>query len=71
MKALFGTKYQMIQERYKEHTYKADRRPFVEMMVERYQVNRYDRKYFMIGLALGLLPYIIHQWPVLIKVIYQ
>jgi|11_taG_2_1085331.scaffolds.fasta_scaffold05604_7 hypothetical protein len=71
MKALFGTKYQMIQERYKEHTYKADRRPYVEMIVERYQATRYDRKYFIVGLVIGLLPYIIHQWPIFIKMIYQ
>lgn len=71
MKTIFGTKYQMIQERYKEHTYKADRRPYVQMIVERYQADRYDRKYFMVGLAIGLLPYITHQWPFFIRMIYQ
>ena len=39
MKTIFGTKYQMIQARYKEHTYKADRRPYVQMIVERYQID--------------------------------
>jgi|TARA_R110001606_G_scaffold389666_1_gene555991 hypothetical protein len=71
MKTIFGTKYQMIQARYKEHTYKADRRPYVQMIVERYQADRYDRKYFMVGLAIGLLPYIAHQWPIFIRMIYQ
>jgi hypothetical protein len=62
--AIFGTKYQMIQQRYKEHTYKADRRPYVQMMVEKYESTRKDHKYFLIGLSIGLMPYIVHmnQW---------
>lgn len=71
MKMLYATKYQMIKARHKAETYKADRRPYVEMMVERYQATRYDRKYFVIGLAIGLLPYLTHQWPIFIKMIYQ
>jgi len=61
--ALFGTKYQMIQQRYKEQ-YKADRRPYVQMMVERYHTTRKDHKYFLIGLSIGFMPYIVHmnQW---------
>lgn len=51
--------------------YKADRRPYVEMMVEKYQAVKYDRKFFVVGLAIGLLPYITHQWPIFIKMIYQ
>lgn len=64
MKTLFGTKYQMIQARYKEQIYKADRRPYVQMMVEKYQTTRYDHKFFVVGLGVGLLPYIVHmnQW---------
>lgn len=58
--AIFGTKYQMIQQRYKEHTYKADRRPYVQMVVERYHTTRKDHKYFVIGFLLGLVPYIAH-----------
>jgi hypothetical protein len=44
--------------------YKADRRPYVEMMVERYQATKYSHKFFVFGLALGLTPYIVHmnQW---------
>ena len=62
--ALFGTKYQMIQQRYKQHKYKADRRPYVQMMVEKYESSRYDHKFFVFGLGVGLLPYIVHmnQW---------
>lgn len=60
MKTLFGTKYQMIQARYKEQTYKADRRPYVQMMVEKYVSTRKDHKYFVIGVLLGLVPYIVH-----------
>ena len=62
--AIIGTKYQMIQQRYKEHTYKADRRPYVQMMVERYHTTRKDHKYFLIGLSIGFMPYIAHmnQW---------
>ena len=61
--ALFGTKYQMIQQRYKEQ-YKADRRPYVQMMVERYHTTRKDHKYFLIGLYIVFMPYIVHmnQW---------
>ena len=61
--ALFGTKYQLIQQRYKEQ-YKADRRPYVQMMVERYHTTRKDHKYFLIGLSIGFMPYIVHmnQW---------
>ena len=60
--ALFGTKYQMIQQRYKEQ-YKADRRPYVQMMVERYHTTRKDHKYFLIGLAIGFMPYAVHmEW---------
>jgi len=54
-----------------QEVYKADRRPYVEMIIERYQATRYDRKYFIVGLVIGLLPYIIHQWPIFIKMIYQ
>jgi len=57
---LFGTKYQMIEQRFKQHKYKADRRPYVQMMVEKYESTRKDHKYFVIGFALGLVPYIVH-----------
>jgi len=61
--AIFGTKYQMIQQRYKEHTYKADRRPYVQMMVERYHTTRKDHKYFLIGLAIGFMPFVVQmEW---------
>lgn len=46
-----------------QEVYKADRRPYVEMMVERHQVAKFDRKSLMIGFVVGLLPYITHQWP--------
>ena len=29
--------------------YKADRRPFVQMMVTKYQATRYDHKFFVVG----------------------
>ena len=58
--ALFGTKYQMIQQRFKRHKYMADRRPYAKMMVEKYESTRKDHKYFVIGFALGLVPYIVH-----------
>ena len=62
--AIFGTKYQMIEQRFKQHKYEADRRPYVKMMVEKYESTRKDHKYFLIGLSIGLIPYIVHmnQW---------
>ena len=44
--------------------YRADRRPYVQMMVERYHTTRKDHKYFLIGLSIGFMPYIVHmnQW---------
>ena len=44
--------------------YRPGRRPFAQMMVERYQAIRYGRKFFVIGLVIGLTPYIVHmnQW---------
>jgi hypothetical protein len=44
--------------------YKADRRPFVQMMVERYQSTRYDHKFFVFGFVCGICPYVFHmnQW---------
>ena len=62
--AIFGTKYQMIEQRFKQHKYEADRRPYVKMMVEKYESTRKDHKYFLIGLSIGLMPYIVHmnQW---------
>ena len=50
---LFGTKYQMIEQRFKQHKYKADRRPYVQMMVEKYESTRKDHKYFVIGFFIG------------------
>ena len=62
--AIFGTKYQMIEQRFKQHKYEANRRPYVKMMVEKYESTRKDHKYFLIGLSIGLIPYIVHmnQW---------
>ena len=62
--AIFGTKYQMIEQRFKQHKYEADRRLYVKMMVEKYESTRKDHKYFLIGLSIGLIPYIVHmnQW---------
>ena len=57
---LFGTKYQMIQQRYKQQVYKADRRPHVQMMVEKYHATRYDHKFLVIGFLVGITPYIVH-----------
>jgi hypothetical protein len=57
---IFGTKYQMIQQRYKQQVYQADRRPYVQMMVEKYESTRKDHKYFVIGFLIGLVPYIVH-----------
>ena len=53
---LFGTKYQMIEQRFKQHKYKADRRPYVQMMVEKYESTRKDHKYFVIGFFLYKAP---------------
>ena len=58
--AIFGTKYQMIEQRFKQHKYEADRRPYEKMMVEKYESTRKDHKYFLIGLSIGLIPYIVH-----------
>ena len=37
---------------------------YVQMMVERYHTTRKDHKYFLIGLSIGFMPYIVHmnQW---------
>tara|TARA_R110001606_G_scaffold387289_1_gene551817 strand:+ start:567 stop:758 length:192 start_codon:yes stop_codon:yes gene_type:complete len=60
MKEFFGTKYQMIEQRWKHQSYKADRRPYAKMMVEKYQATRFDHKFFVIGFLIGLVPYIVH-----------
>jgi len=57
---LYKTKFQMIEQRFKQHNYEADRRPYVQMMVEKYVSTRKDHKYFVIGVLLGLVPYIVH-----------
>ena len=57
---LYKTKFQMIEQRFKQHKYEADRRPYVQMMVQKYESTRKDHKYFVIGLLLGLVPYIVH-----------
>tara|TARA_R100000951_G_scaffold115456_2_gene123572 strand:- start:966 stop:1157 length:192 start_codon:yes stop_codon:yes gene_type:complete len=60
MKTLFGTKYQMIEQRFKEHNYEADRRPKVQMFVEFYKASKYDHKFLLVGFLIGLVPYIVH-----------
>ena len=57
---IFSNKYQMIQQRYKQQVYQADRRPYVQMMVEKYESTRKDHKYFVVGVLFGLVPYIVH-----------
>jgi hypothetical protein len=57
---LYKTKFQMIEQRFKQHKYEADRRPYVQMMVQKYESTRKDHKYFVIGVLLGLVPYIVH-----------
>jgi len=44
--------------------YKADRRPYVQMMINKYEATRYDHKFFVFGLVIGFIPYIVHmnQW---------
>lgn len=57
---LYKTKFQMIEQRFKQHKYEADRRPYVQMMVQKYESTRKDHKYFVVGVLFGLVPYIIH-----------
>jgi len=40
--------------------YRADRRPYVQMMISKYQVTRYSHKFFVAGFLIGLVPYIVH-----------
>jgi hypothetical protein len=40
--------------------FKGDRRPYVSMMVEKYKATKYDQKFFVLGFAVGIVPYIIH-----------
>tara|TARA_R100000541_G_scaffold14591_2_gene23957 strand:+ start:992 stop:1189 length:198 start_codon:yes stop_codon:yes gene_type:complete len=56
----FGTKYQMIQQRLASESYVADRKPFVQMVVEKYTATRYDQKFFVYGFLIGVTPYVVH-----------
>jgi len=40
--------------------YKADRRAYAQMVVDRYQATRYSYKFFLVGFVVGIIPYIVH-----------
>jgi hypothetical protein len=40
--------------------FRADRRPYVQMMISKYKATRYDHKFFVVGFLIGLVPYIVH-----------
>ena len=40
--------------------FKGDRRPFVKAMVTKFKSHKYDQKFFVLGFAIGIVPYIIH-----------
>jgi hypothetical protein len=40
--------------------YKADRRAYAEMIVEKYNGTRYSYKFFLAGFIIGIVPYIVH-----------